>query len=102
MTIVAEFAPPPPCLLTSLVLHPPAGIALATVAFLIASSAGDEALLAWAWRGPFLVSVVLFAVAIFIRHKLEETHSTWKHKQGCRARRSKDSIALLLRHHQRP
>ena len=55
-------------LYTSFVLSaPPAGIVLACVAFLWAASLGDDALLAWAWRVPFLVSVVLFALAVFIR-----------------------------------
>ena len=106
MTIVAEFAPPHKRgLLTSLVLAtPPAGIALATVAFLIASSAGDEALLAWAWRGPFLVSVVLFAVAVFIRRKLEETpeYLEAQTKASERGEKQKIPLALLLRDHQRP
>ena len=55
-------------LYTSFVLSaPPAGIVLACVAFLWAASLGDDALLTWAWRIPFLVSVVLFALAVFIR-----------------------------------
>ena len=75
MTLVAEFAPPKRRgLYTSFVLSaPPAGIVLASVAFLWAASLGDDALLAWAWRVPFLVSVVLFALAVFIRAKLEES-----------------------------
>ncbi|SMF31179.1 hypothetical protein SAMN06296028_12811 [Kocuria indica] len=61
-------------LYTSFVLSaPPAGIVLACVAFLWAASLGDDALLTWAWRIPFLVSVVLFALAVFIRAKLEES-----------------------------
>lgn len=52
---------------------PPAGIALATAAFLVAASLGDQALLGWAWRLTFLVSAVLFLLAIFIRRNLEET-----------------------------
>lgn len=75
MTLVAEFAPPRRRgLYTSLVLSaPPAGIVLASVAFLWAASQGDDALLAWAWRVPFLASAVLFALAVFIRAKLEES-----------------------------
>lgn len=75
MTVVAEFAPPKQrALLTSLVLStPPAGIALATGAFLAVSGLGEESLLGWAWRVPFLASAVLFVVALFIRYRLEET-----------------------------
>lgn len=106
MTIVAEFAPPKRRgILTSLVLAtPPAGIALATVAFLLASSAGDETLLAWAWRIPFLVSVFLFAVAIFIRRKLEETPEYVAAQKNAaeRGERAKTPLAILLRKHRRP
>lgn len=75
MTIVAEFAPPKRRgLLTSFVLAtPPAGIVLATGAFLLVSSLGDDALLGWAWRIPFLASAILFLLALFIRRHLEET-----------------------------
>lgn len=75
MTLVAEFAPPKRRgFYTSLVLStPPAGIALATFAFFAVSSLGTEALLGWAWRVPFLVSAVLFFLALYIRNRLEET-----------------------------
>lgn len=75
MTIVAEFAPARKRgLLTAFVLAtPPAGMALATGAFLLVSSFGDEVLLGGAWRIPFLASVVLFLLAVFIRRHLEET-----------------------------
>ena len=75
MTLVAEFAPPRRrALYTSLVLAtPPAGIALATGAFLGVASLGDELLLSGAWRIPFLASAALFLVAWYIRRSLEET-----------------------------
>lgn len=75
MTVVAEFAPAKKRgLFTSLVLSmPPAGIVLATAAFLAASSVGDEALLGGVWRIPFLASALLFFVALFMRKRLEET-----------------------------
>ncbi|GEB98042.1 MFS transporter [Corynebacterium flavescens] len=75
MTIVAEFAPlRMRAFFTALVLStPPLGMAMATGAFLAVSSLGEEALLGGAWRIPFLASAVLFAVAIFIRRRLEET-----------------------------
>ncbi|MGQ3383420.1 MFS transporter [Glutamicibacter sp. TV12E] len=75
MTLVAEYAEPRKRgFYTSLVLStPPLGIALATVCFYLVSLAGDQALLGWAWRIPFLVSALLFIVAIYIRNRLEET-----------------------------
>jgi MFS family permease len=75
VTLVAEFAPRRRRgYLTSLVLATvPAGIVLATGAFLAVSALDDAVLLDWAWRVPFLASAVLFGLAVFIRQRLEET-----------------------------
>lgn len=75
MTLVAEYAPPRRRgFYTSLVLAtPPAGIVLATLAFFAVSTIPSDALLSWAWRIPFLISAVLFFVALYIRSRLEET-----------------------------
>lgn len=75
MTLVAEYVEPRKRgWYTSLVLAtPPLGIALATVSFFAVSNLGDEALLGWAWRVPFLISAVLFVLALYIRNRLEET-----------------------------
>ncbi len=101
MTLVAEFAPAHRRgLLTSLVLAtPPAGIALATAAFLGVSSFGDEALLAGAWRIPFLVSVVLFVLAWFIRRHLEETpeYREAQRRAAERGEREHTPLSRLLR-----
>ncbi len=75
MTVVAEFAPPRRRgFYTSIVLAaPPAGGLLATLAFLTVSSLPTETLLGWAWRVPFLLSAVLFFLALWIRQKMGET-----------------------------
>ncbi|MGP5026755.1 MFS transporter [Glutamicibacter sp. BW77] len=75
MTLVAEYVEPKKRgLYTSLILStPPLGIALATICFFGVSLLGDEALLGWAWRIPFLISALLFLLALYIRNKLEET-----------------------------
>lgn len=51
----------------------PGGAFLATLAFAFASMIPGDVLLAWAWRIPFLISAVLFFVAMYIRNRLEET-----------------------------
>ncbi|MDO5493475.1 MAG: MFS transporter [Nesterenkonia sp.] len=106
MTIVAEFAPAKRRgLLTSFVLAtPPAGMALATGAFLLVSALGDDVLLDWAWRVPFLASVVLFALAVFIRRHLEETPEYVEALTKARERgeRQKVPAAELLRTQKRP
>ena len=105
MTLVAEFAPPRRRgLMTSFVLAaPPAGIVLATGAFLWAASLGDQALLEWAWRLPFLVSVVLFALAVFIRVKLEESPEYLEALRAAeqRGEQRKVPVVALVREHWR-
>ena len=49
------------------------GIMLATLMFLIVSYLPEETLFGWAWRVPFLVSALLFFVALYIRKNLDET-----------------------------
>jgi MHS family shikimate/dehydroshikimate transporter-like MFS transporter len=52
----------------------PAGLLLANLVFLASSSyIPNEQFLAWGWRIPFLVSIVLVGVGIFIRLKLVES-----------------------------
>lgn len=103
MTIVAEFAPPNKRgILTSIVMStPPLGISLATLAFLAVSALGDEALLGWAWRIPFLLSAVLFVLAIWIRSKLEETPEYLQAQREAEARgeTKRVPIATLMKNH---
>ncbi|MET0871156.1 MAG: MFS transporter [Paeniglutamicibacter terrestris] len=51
----------------------PAGVALATVVFLAVAQLPDEAFLSWGWRVPFLVSIVLVAIGMFIRLSVAES-----------------------------
>jgi MFS transporter, MHS family, shikimate and dehydroshikimate transport protein len=52
---------------------PAAGTTIATLAFLAVASLPDEVLFGGAWRIPFLMSGLLFFVALYIRRRLEET-----------------------------
>src|SRR5512139_1236189 len=65
----------------------PAGLLLSTFVFGMVSSLPEKALLAWGWRIAFLVSIVLVAVAIYVRLSVLEppvfaavkrTHATAK------------------------
>jgi MFS transporter, MHS family, shikimate and dehydroshikimate transport protein len=51
----------------------PAGLLLATVVFALVSRLSDAAFLSWGWRLPFLVSVMLIALSIFVRMRLPES-----------------------------
>jgi MHS family shikimate/dehydroshikimate transporter-like MFS transporter len=51
----------------------PVGLLLSTVVFSAFSSLSQEQFLAWGWRIPFLVSIVLVLTGLFIRLKVMET-----------------------------
>jgi MFS transporter, MHS family, shikimate and dehydroshikimate transport protein len=51
----------------------PAGLLLSTAVFSIFSRMPEEQFLAWGWRVPFLVSIVLVGVGLIIRMRLMET-----------------------------
>jgi len=52
----------------------PIGVLLANLVFLLVTYAfGDAALQAWAWRLPFLFSVVLIGIGAYVNLRLEET-----------------------------
>jgi metabolite-proton symporter len=61
----------------------PIGLLLATLAVRVTSSAtGDKAFLSWGWRIPFLVSVVLIGVGLYVRLQVHETPHFARVKQA--------------------
>lgn len=52
-----------------------AGTLLAGVAFFLLNLMPEAAFMAWGWRIPFLASILLILVALFIRARLRETPS---------------------------
>jgi MFS family permease len=75
------------------------GILCATFAFLLVSKLPEEVFLNWGWRVPFLVSILLFAVAIFIRKQLDETPEYVKSIEQAEAKKKDSNVPLkeLLR-----
>jgi MFS family permease len=51
----------------------PAGLLLSTGVFSVMSTLPEEQLLAWGWRIPFLFSLILVGVGLFIRLRIHET-----------------------------
>jgi len=51
----------------------PAGLFLANLAVLACSSLSGDAFLTWGWRVPFLISILLIGVGLWIRLGIEET-----------------------------
>ncbi|WP_053386304.1 MFS transporter [Leucobacter japonicus] len=76
----------------------PFGTLLANIAFLIVTaSVSEDALYTWGWRVPFIASVLLVAVGIYIRLNIEETPSFQQvREQGAKA---KLPFAYLMRHY---
>jgi MFS family permease len=51
----------------------PAGLILSTAVFAAFSSLPDDQFFSWGWRVPFLLSIVLIAVGLFIRLRILES-----------------------------
>ncbi len=78
----------------------PAGLLLATGVFAIFSAMPDEAFRSWGWRVPFLLSIVLVAIGLFIRLRVLESPAFLDLKrQGGQARLP---ILEVLREQPRP
>ncbi|MGO9356715.1 MAG: MFS transporter [Xanthobacteraceae bacterium] len=51
----------------------PIGLVLATLSFALVTRLPEAEFLAWGWRIPFLVSIVLLAIGTFVRARIDET-----------------------------
>ncbi|TQM78816.1 putative MFS family arabinose efflux permease [Saccharothrix saharensis] len=79
----------------------PCGLVLSTVALTATAAAvGERAFLDWGWRIPFLVSVVLLGVGLFVRHRVEETPAFQAAARETGGRR-RVPVVEVLRDHRR-
>ena len=54
----------------------PIGVILANLAFIgVSSSMSEEAFLEWGWRLPFIASIVLIGISMYIQLKIEDTEA---------------------------
>lgn len=60
----------------------PLGFLGGIAAFALVSRLPEEQFLAWGWRVPFLISIALVAVGLFIRLKIAETPAFNRMKEG--------------------
>ena len=60
----------------------PIGLFLSTVVFFLSSWLSQDQFLAWGWRLPFLFSIVLVGVGLFVRLKILETPAFTQIKEG--------------------
>lgn len=78
----------------------PGGLLLATAVFAVLSSTLTEsALLSWGWRIPFLLSVVLIGIGLFVRLRILETPSFARVKEE--RRESRTPLLDVFREHPR-
>jgi MFS family permease len=77
----------------------PSGVVLSTLV-LAASAAltGEQAFLTWGWRIPFLLSIVLLAVGLFVRSRVAETPVF---TEAADAKPTRPPLLDVLRHHPR-
>jgi MHS family shikimate/dehydroshikimate transporter-like MFS transporter len=75
----------------------PAGLVLSTAVFSLFSRLPQDQFLAWGWRVPFLLSILLVAVGLVIRLRIMETPAFARMKAS--AAQSRRPIVEVLRNH---
>ncbi len=78
----------------------PAGLLLATAVFSVFSAMPDQAFQDWGWRVPFLLSIVLVAIGLFIRLRLLESPAFLELKS--QGREARMPILEVVREQPRP
>ena len=78
-------------------LGAPLGLVLGTLVFGYFARYPEEQFLAWAWRVPFLLSVILVAVGLFIRMRIAESPAFEKIKLAKREARM-PIIEAIIKH----
>lgn len=78
----------------------PAGLVLATVAFLIVERLPDDEIMAWGWRVPFLASSALLLVGLYVRLQITESPEFEHIRRNDQVVRR--PIVDVLRSHKRP
>jgi MFS family permease len=77
----------------------PTGVVLSTLVLaLSASMTGEAEFLAWGWRIPFLLSIVLLAIGLFVRARVAETPVF---AEAARSKPTRSPLMEVLRNHPR-
>ncbi|TWG06401.1 metabolite-proton symporter [Streptomyces brevispora] len=79
----------------------PAGAVLATTMLAAFSALPEDAFLSWGWRVPFLFSVVLLAIGLFVRLRVDESPAFQEAARRATTAPEKEEVPLLavLRRH---
>ena len=76
----------------------PVGVILANLAFiLISSSVSEEFFMTWGWRIPFLASVVLIAISMYIQLHMEDTEAFKELEAAKESRHASDEPGKVIR-----
>ncbi len=60
----------------------PLGLVIATAVFSLFSALAGDQFLFWGWRGPFLASIILVGIGLFVRLKILETPAFQQMKES--------------------
>ncbi|MBT3521835.1 MAG: MHS family MFS transporter [Gammaproteobacteria bacterium] len=75
----------------------PVGVILANIAFiLISSSISEEAFMDWGWRVPFISSVLLIGISMYVQLHMEDT-AAFKELQAIKEKRDAQSSVKIVR-----
>lgn len=75
----------------------PVGVILANLAFiLVSSSVSEQAFMDWGWRVPFISSVLLIGISMYVQLNLEDT-AAFKELQAVKAKRDAESPVKVVR-----
>ena len=75
----------------------PVGVILANLALiLISSSVSEQAFMDWGWRVPFISSVLLIGISMYVQLNLEDTEA-FKELQAVKAQRDAESPVKIVR-----
>ncbi len=78
----------------------PSGVVLSTLVLAVSAAlTGEQEFLAWGWRIPFLLSIVLLAIGLFVRARVAETPVFTE--AAAAAKSAKPPLLEVLRHHPR-
>ncbi len=105
ITLIAEYTPPSRRAFFTSIPNAATnfGVMIAVATFLMISSVPEDILFSWVWRVPFLLSLGLFGVALYIRSKLDETpeYVAAMEKASTKAKEEKVPVADLFRNSRR-
>lgn len=76
----------------------PVGVILANLAFIIISATvSEEAFMSWGWRVPFIASVILIGISMYIQLHLEETEAFKELEAAQKSQHADDSAKPAVR-----